>query len=202
MLEGQFAFQDYAVAKWTHHVNAFINTGKELMLNPDRAEEHLLGIEHAIYDFVARYEEDFHDSIVDECREHCKVFDSQDFFEDLVALESHIYKFQRKGFESRHKISIKGLATALERNRKLLEEDPTKMSRQDQEAFRKFYDEERRFKCTQITCMYFSEGFKTAKQRKKHVELHSRPYRCEVPDCLGSEGFTNSKDLEKYVLSP
>jgi hypothetical protein len=198
MLQGHFAFQDYAVAKWSHHVNAFINTGKYLLQRGPEGYEHLQEISHAIDEFLCRYnDENFHDSIVNECRENCKVFEGEDFYADLVALTSHIYTFQKKGFEARHKVSIKSLETVLERNRRLLEELPPKLNGTELDIFRQFYDDERRFKCTQITCMYFSEGFKTAKLRKRHVELHLRPYRCEVPDCLGAEGFANSKDLEK-----
>jgi hypothetical protein len=198
MLEGHFAFQDYAVAKWFHHVNAFISTGKNLLQSSVHGYEHLQEISYAIDEFLSRYsDENFHDSIVDECRENCKVFEGESFYDDLVALTSHIYTFQKKGFEARHKVSIKALEIVLERNRKLLETFSPKSNTNEAEIFGQFYDSERRFKCTQITCVYFSEGFKTAKMRKRHVELHSRPYRCEVPDCLGAEGFTNSKDLEK-----
>lgn len=198
MLQGQFAFQDYAVAKWSQHINAFISTGKELVQGFSNADEHLQGIRHAIADFLSRYDdENFQETIVNECRENCKVFEGEEFYDDLVALTSHIYIFQKKGSDARHKVSIKSLQTVLERNRKLLEEDPKKLSSTELENFRQFYDEENRFKCSQITCMYFSEGFKTAKKRKRHVDLHERPFRCEVPDCLGAEGFANSKDLEK-----
>jgi hypothetical protein len=198
MLNGHFAFQDYAVAKWAHHVNAFISTGKDLLQESSHGHERVLEISHAIDEFLTRYnDEEFHGLIVDECRENCKVFEGEDFYNDLVALTSHIYTFQKKGFEARHKVSIKALETVLERNRKLLEDFTPTANSDELEVFRQFYDDERRFKCTQITCMYFSEGFKTVKSRKRHVELHQRPYRCEVTDCLGAEGFANSKDLER-----
>jgi hypothetical protein len=199
MLDGQFAFQDYAVAKWPQHVNAFINTGKDLLQDPPPdAEEHLLGISRAIEDFLSRYsDEDFGDDIVDECRENCRIFEEEEFYDDLVTVTSHIYTFQKKGFDARHKVSINGLQSVLTRNRKLLEEPLNKLTSAELEKFRQFYDDANRFKCSKITCMYFSEGFDTAKKRKRHVELHERPFRCEVPDCLGAEGFVNSKDLEK-----
>ncbi|KAF2866462.1 hypothetical protein BDV95DRAFT_583928 [Massariosphaeria phaeospora] len=50
--------------------------------------------------------------------------------------------------------------------------------------------------------MYFSEGFKDAKAKKRHINLHDRPFQCEVPDCIGAaNGFANSKDLEKHTRS-
>ena len=197
MLEGHFAFQDYAVAKWPQHVNAFINTSRDLLKDSPHAEEQILGISRAIDDFISRYDEGFHDLIVNECKENCRIFEEQDFYDDLVALTSHIYTFQKKGFDARHKVSIKSLESVLERNRKMLEETSGKLSGTELKTYRQFYDDENCYKCSQITCMYFSEGFRTAKKRRRHVNLHERPFRCEVPECLGSEGFANSKDLEK-----
>jgi hypothetical protein len=200
MLEGQFAFQDYAVAKWFQHVNAFVEFGKELLDNYERDEELIRGMSQAIDSFMDQYhEEDFHkdDKIVAECRENCKSFAEQEFYKDLVALTSHIYTFQKKGFEARHKVSIKSLEDALNRNRKLMEDTVSKLKGAELETFKQFYDNERPYKCTKITCMYFSEGFKDAKSKKRHVNIHDRPFQCEVHDCLGAEGFANSKDLEK-----
>lgn len=202
MLEGQFAFQDYAVAKWFHHVNAFVNSGKYLLEDYSKMEEPIRAIALAIDDFMDQYhEEEFNEpeKIVAECRETCKMFEDQDFYEDLVALTSHIYTFQKKGFEARHKVSIKSLEEALNRNRKLMEETASKLKDAELETFKQFYDNERPYKCTKITCMYFSEGFKDAKSKKRHVNVHDRPFQCEVADCLGAEGFSNHKDLEKYA---
>ncbi|KAJ4353923.1 uncharacterized protein N0V89_005654 [Didymosphaeria variabile] len=204
MLEGQFAFQDYAVAKWFQHVNAFVKFGKDLLEDYTKAEELIRGLSLAIDSFMDQYhEENFHESekIVAECRQTCKSFEEQDFYEDLVSLTSHIYTFQKKGFEARHKISIKGLEEALNRNRKLMEETVSKLKGSELETFKNFYDNERPYKCTKITCMYFSEGFKDAKSKKRHVNIHDRPFQCDVPDCLGAEGFSNHKDLEKHTRS-
>jgi len=200
MLQGYFAFQDYAIAKWFHHVTAFINSGPDLLKDYAKSEELLRGISIAIDDFLEFYqEENFHSekNLVAECRTSCKPFESQEFFEDMVSLTSHIYIFQKKGFDARHKVSIKKLEMALERNRKLMEETAPKLVSKDLSQFEQFYDKERPFKCSKITCMYFSEGFKDAKIKKRHINIHERPFQCEVADCLGAEGFTNSKDLEK-----
>ena len=210
-LEGHLAFQDYAVAKWFHHVNAFVDAGKALL---ERESETYHGtregrtsrrpleeISIALEDFIMQYdEEDWHNpkNIVNECIENCKVFKDRDFYENLVAITSHIYKFQKKGFEARHKVSIKALASALERNRKVLQDLPPRLTPDQMETFRQFYDDERKFKCSNITCIYFSKGFKDSKTQKKHENIHERPFQCEVENCHGAElGFTNSKDLEK-----
>ena len=150
-------------------------------------------------------EEDWEKGLVEECRTSCYAFEHLPFHENLVLLTSHIYTFQKKGFEARHKISIKTLDEALKQNRKILECLPAKLEKSraasDLTAYRKFYDAEKLYKCNRITCRYFSEGFKDKQSRKRHVNVHDRPWHCDVQNCLGQEGFAKENDLQKYVTS-
>jgi hypothetical protein len=200
-LEGHLAFQDYAIAKWLYHVTAVVETGRKLLDKGLDVPHRLESLSRALEDFMDRYQdEDWGANPVPACVEKCKAFEGQDFYDDLVALMSYIYTFQKKGFEARHVVSIKSLAASLMRNRDLLEKLPKELTTNELEIFRQFYDDERRYKCERITCMYFSEGFKDAKAQKKHKNVHERPFQCESSDCLAREsGFANSNDLEKYV---
>jgi hypothetical protein len=201
-LQGHLGFQDYAIAKWYQHVNAFIDSGKDLVSIGLGVDALLREISVALDDFLSVYdEESWDESVAEDCLKKCDTFHNEDFYDNLIVVAGHIYAFQKKGFEARHVVSIKGLATALERNRTLLEDLPKTLSSSELTVYRQFYDDERRFKCTKITCAYFSEGFKDAKTRKKHLNLHDRPFQCEVSDCVAAEiGFSNSKDLEKYEI--
>ena len=194
------AFQDYAVAKWFYHVMAAVNDSDKLLEKAVDLDNRLESLSIALDEFMDTYtEQDWAANPVDDCYKSCRLFENQPFYENLVLLTSHIYTFQQKGFEARHKISIDALAKALERNRKLLEELPVKLSTSDLEKYGRFYNERKKYKCTKITCRYFYEGFQDAKARKKHVNIHDRPFRCEVSDCLGAEGFANQKDVEKHT---
>ncbi|CAN9219825.1 unnamed protein product [Alternaria alternata] len=195
-LEGSLAFQDYAIAKWFHHVNAWVASGTKFLEEAPDQVALLDGILHAMREFMMRYSElNWANGQVDDCKTKCKVFEHLGLYEHVVQLTSHIYTFQQKGFEAQHKISIPDLSEALDRNRKILEEfhkakpGPTA---EEKATYSKFYNEKRRFKCTRITCRYFSEGFKDEKSRKAHVNLHERPHQCEIPDCLGAEGPGNN----------
>ncbi|KAF2638941.1 hypothetical protein P280DRAFT_470952 [Massarina eburnea CBS 473.64] len=203
MLKGYFAFQDYAIATWFLHVSAFVKTGKDLFAqaqDPETLSTLLQDVSTAIDEFMDRYdEENFYDIEVEKCRNDCEVFKDQDFYKDIVSLTSYIYQYQTKGFDARYKISIKSLKAALDRNRELLEKSVTKLKESHLKKYKEFYDAEKRFKCDKITCIFFSEGFKDHKSRKKHVNCHDRPYKCEVDDCLGAEGYANSRDLEKHT---
>lgn len=204
MLNGHFAFQDYAVAKWSHHVNAFVSAGTKFLHESTEPDRQLRSFSMAIDDFMTRYDdEQWAEGLLQVCVEQCKAFEDEDFFENLLLLTSHIYTFQEKGFHARNKISIKSLESAIKRNRKLLEEFPSAKtsSAQDKKKYFTFYHKTRYYKCDKITCRYFSEGFGDEKARKRHINIHDRPFHCEVADCLGAEGFANPKDLEKHTRS-
>lgn len=202
-LDGLMAFQDYAIAKWFHHVNAWVASGTMFLQEAIDQPARLEGIFKAMDEFMMHYSEvDWENGIVEDCKAQCKVFEHLTLYEHILLLTSHIYTFQRKGFEARHKISMRDLSIALDRNRQILEEFPKSKpspTADEKTAYNMFYDEERRFKCTRVTCRYFSEGFKDDKSRNRHVNIHERPYQCEIPDCLGAEGFANQKDLEKHT---
>jgi hypothetical protein len=194
-LDGSFAFQDYAIAKWFHHINAWVASGTKFLEEAPDQLALLDGIFNAMEDFMTRYSEvDWANELVDDCKIKCRAFERLGLYEHIVQLTSHIYKFQQKGFSAQHIISIGDLSKALDRNRKILEEfheaepGPTE---DEQTSYRRFYNDKRRFKCTRITCRYFSEGFKDEKSRKRHVNIHERPHQCEFPNCVGAEGFVN-----------
>jgi hypothetical protein len=206
-LQGYLALQDYAIATWFHHINAFVNSGKELLNESSDKNDRLQAIETALDDFMSKYsDEDWERGLVEECKDSCSTFRELPLYENLVLIISHIYTFQKKGFEARHKISIRGLDEALQRNRKILEDLPTKLEKSkekvkaanDLAAYSTFYDSERLYKCNRITCRYFAEGFKDKQSRKRHVNVHDRPFHCDVQDCLGQEGFAKENDLQKY----
>lgn len=202
VLEGHLAFQDYAIAKWFHHINAFVSSGSKFLDQSRSCDDYLEDLSIALEDFMTQYDDtDWDEVIVEECRANCDAFKGLPCHDKLVSLTSHIYTVQQKGFDARREVSIKSLAAALDRNRKLLEELPSSkvFNSDDLARYCKFYDHERLFKCTKITCRYFSEGFKDSKARKKHVNIHERPFCCEVSDCLGNEGFGNSGDLQRRV---
>ncbi|KAF2181728.1 hypothetical protein K469DRAFT_691815 [Zopfia rhizophila CBS 207.26] len=198
---GHLAFQDYAAAKWFHHVNSFITTGKEL-LSDANAQERLETFAMALDDFLVRYQdEEWYDHIIDSSKNACEAYQDQPFYDNLLAVSSHIYRHQEKGFEARNEVSIKSLEKALNRNRKFLEHPPSGLSELEKEKLYQFHGN-RRFKCRKITCLYFYEGFKDAKSRDKHVNRHDRPFHCTDPHCLYADsGFGSNIELEAHMRS-
>lgn len=201
ILEGHLAFQDYAIAKWFYHVNAFVKSGPEFLQKALNPQYHLDALCTTLENFTQRFDEKWDSTVVEDCERSCKVFDTyHGLYDNLKFLTSHIYVHQQKGFDARHKISIKDLNAALERNREVLEGVPSRLEPEDLVRFRRFHDEQRCFKCDRINCRFFFEGFRTAKDRDKHLKFHNRPYHCDVPDCIMAEGFVNQPDLDRYVF--
>lgn len=214
-LDGYFAFQDYAVAKWFHHFRAVTEHGKILCPGDREAaaamgekavqetEVALAEVNEAIDDFICRYEEILEEDPVGDSKYACEPFRECSFYDNLLAMWSHIYRHQTGGFEARNGVGIKALGEVLTRNRKLIEEltsSSTSYSEKRQDLST-FYGE-KRFKCPKITCFYFHEGFKDAKSRDTHINRHDRPFNCTAPDCSVAEfGFASGKDLEKHMRS-
>jgi DNA-directed RNA polymerase subunit RPC12/RpoP len=194
---GTLAFQDYAVAKWGHHLRAMVDVGQSLLSDhPDNVSA-LHNVEIAMDDFTNRYEsETLLATNLPAADEACKGFVECDFHENLLSIWSHISRHQAKGPEFRNEVSLKDLAHAFTRNRNILEELPlSNLSAH----FETFYGD-KRFKCPKVTCHYFHEGFKDVSSRQMHINRHDRPFNCTVADCFGADsGFSSNKDLEKHV---
>ena len=57
------------------------------------------------------------------------------------------------------------------------------------------------FKCPKHPCFYFHEGFPSAKLRDRHVERHERPFCCTETGCPRVRiGFSSEKELKKHTL--
>jgi hypothetical protein len=204
-LTGALGFQDYAIAKWFHHVLAFIAAGADLIKRRDKdalsnsrnnTNDLLRELTDALDDFSNTYGDEWGETTTEHCKDKCKAFVNEELYDHLLPIAQHIYTFQLD--KHRQNVSIKGLAVALERNRALLEELPSKLDSSALAIYRQFYDDERRYKCNRITCIYFSEGFRDAKSRRHHLNMHDRPFRCEFLGCPGAEmGFWGNKELEK-----
>ena len=156
----------------------------------------------ALGEFADRYEEGIRqDAVVETAKQDCKSFESYNFHDNLLNVWNHINYHDQKGSDSRNKVSIEALGSALGRNRKFLEEISTltpSLSLEENRGIAEFYGDSL-FKCPKIRCYYFHGGFKDSKALKKHINRHDRPFECDFPDCSIAEfGFATNTDLEKH----
>lgn len=195
-LRGYFAFQDYAISKWSSHFRAMVDAGPDLVTRDlnDELAVHKMAV--VLDEFASNYQEDvLGEPALPGSEEACKSFTGYIFYEDLLSVWSHISRHEQRGPEARDEVSIKALGEALARNRQLLERLPSGGTG-DLDTFYGL----KRYKCPKLTCYYFHEGFKDAKAREKHIDRHNRPFTCTYTDCSGADfGFSSKKDLEKHV---
>ncbi|KAK4196326.1 hypothetical protein QBC40DRAFT_351857 [Triangularia verruculosa] len=56
------------------------------------------------------------------------------------------------------------------------------------------------FKCPRLSCRFFANGFTYAEQREHHLERHKRPFRCTVAGCLsGTTGMASERELLRHM---
>ncbi|QDS76076.1 hypothetical protein FKW77_005980 [Venturia effusa] len=189
MDSGQFAFQDYACAKWFHHLRTVVTNGYDTVLNSTVFEE----LSDALEDFINEFDL-AQDSIDDAARRTCSKFERAPFYDYLVYVCNHLLQHEGKGAAEKNKVSIAELGIALARSRKMIEgtgPGPDDLS--------EFYGD-KRYKCPKLTCFYFHEGFDNESTRNQHINRHDRPFVCTAAVCNVQEfGFTSNKDLEKHM---
>ncbi|KAI0538257.1 hypothetical protein GGR58DRAFT_312250 [Xylaria digitata] len=188
---GHYSFQDYALAKWGHHLDAVIKAG------PDLLGDNIDYLSLALNQFSLAYHnelvvpEDAEERIT-RAREECREFAIYEFYEQLVTIWAHFSHHQMTHFKERNKLSLPSLAKSLEKTRAVLE----KLGAQ---ALNDLYGDFV-FKCDRLTCDFFYEGFETKEGRDSHTKRHDRPYHCPVSGCsVVAFGFSTNKDREKHI---
>ena len=223
-LPGYYIFQDYAVARWPNHLVELLSkatAAKEQEHLPFSAGEYavpkkaqleiaLQQLGDALRLFTEKYASAFEETseiqvTLGAWDDFAVLEDKEDLYMDLCAVKAQIQQHQRGSYETRNKVSIPVLLTTFERNRSFLE-DPAhedfkiKLSATEQRILKDLYGGQH-YKCPKINCEEFFRGFPDRKSRKKHVDKHDRPFRCEVPECPGELGFTSQHDLAKHQKS-
>ncbi|KAI9843238.1 MAG: hypothetical protein M1837_006527 [Sclerophora amabilis] len=54
---------------------------------------------------------------------------------------------------------------------------------------------------TAFSCLTCGSTFNCQSQLKKHRLRHEKPYKCEIPDCARTDGFSTSNDRDRHVKS-
>ncbi|KAL2850313.1 hypothetical protein BJY01DRAFT_261588 [Aspergillus pseudoustus] len=200
---GDLALQDYAVAVWPLHIRTLVQRehdlfdGNVMSLDPNFTSQ-VDAVTHELERFVHFYADSFPDADHPNQPHNtdCDFFQHYPFYEDLVRIWDHICIAQRGELKSRNKVSIEKLRDAFIRNRTLLE------NLSQDATFKKFADlyDTKPFRCPQLTCFWFQEGFRSADQRERHVNHHELPFLCAVETCdRFSLGFKSNNELNTHM---
>jgi Zinc finger, C2H2 type len=198
--QSYLAFQEYAVAHWTHHVESSVNCN--VHFTSADVSESLMEFGTAISEFFSNYEHQLTTVVSnDEPTSRCKQFLNYEWHPRLEVLLRHIELHQQRGIEATDDISIQVLREVFFRNRKELEKVADKLNNKSEEIAKlsMFYGINW-FRCSKLSCDYFHEGFPDNKRREQHMNRHDRPFRCTFAGCSGLLfGFDSAKALDKHI---
>ncbi|EXJ70482.1 uncharacterized protein A1O5_06551 [Cladophialophora psammophila CBS 110553] len=197
ILDGSYAFADYAVAKWMYHFKKILG---QLASNVDAVQLEISTLKSAA---PKRTEcEDMQSKVFRLEPGLCRLLAAFEGAEEVfLSLWTHIKLHEIKGSEKRNEISLERLRTAMDKIRTALEElsQNKTLTPKDRKELESYYGS-KFFRCPKVTCYYFHEGFTDGKSRKKHVNRHDRPFQCDQPDCTGADlGFGSKKELENHM---
>src|SRR3569833_616449 len=216
--DGYYAFQDYAVSKWAHHLETLIQRGPSLYDAPEIGLDCRRRVSQTLSKFVEFYRpgllaeperpknagpsQEQHRNPEDDAARFCADFrDQQTFYNDLLLVWSHILKHQQADLKSRSTVSIKELSESFSKIREVLENlKPARSARPSgaSDHIVKLYGSNF-VKCDRLTCDYFYEGFGSRSELDKHLARHDRPFPCRVKGCnMVNFGFLSNKDRERH----
>ena len=191
VIEGYYAFQDYAALHWLDHLDGF-DQMQDQSGNPC-AKDLILAIE----DFSERYGNQRRER--EETNEIVTGYPTSngpiDPFSSLLA------DTRRLRAQDETIAALGALGDVVSRIRSTIEQFVA-TANPDAESMRdmKRYYGLNWYKCPKHPCFYFHEGFYSAKLRDRHIDRHERPHCCTEPGCPRLKiGFVSEKELKKHV---
>ncbi|KAH6845783.1 hypothetical protein B0I37DRAFT_381087 [Chaetomium sp. MPI-CAGE-AT-0009] len=200
VLNGYYAFMDYAVSYWVRHLEASL---VKLKKNDPGVLRFCESLEIFIELHYTNPVRKFLVSDRNKARLLC--------LEDMDSYE----KLQQAVVSTRKQLTFYGELNAaeialdlagepesvVERTRDVLEQLllTAQTDNAIAESIEKYYGVNL-FKCPRLSCKYFSAGFATKEQRDQHLEKHKRPFQCTVAGCPSlALGLSSEKDLKKHM---
>ena len=197
LMDGHYAFLDYAGLHWNHH----LETAVHFMLPDELSHSGDLGI--AINDFFEMYHPGSmeQNEIQKEYVQRCKAIETGDCYESIVLLLSHA-KASRAREEKLEALGTLGEIIA--RVRAILEELHASTAGQlpspaPKQNPKDFYGDHW-YKCSRHLCYYFHEGFSDEKGLLGHTNRHEKPFCCTEIGCTRMYiGWSTEKELKKHM---
>ncbi|OAL34641.1 hypothetical protein AYO20_06058 [Fonsecaea nubica] len=215
VLDGSYAFADYAVARWMNHLDTILvqlAAVSDIEFDTHQTEvQELCETAESMLRAIGEGEDDLEIDLREaralqlqvslEPNICSRLRDFEGAADGFQSLWTHMVLYRSKDADKRSEISLERLRNAMGGIRRSLEEFFTNrdLSAESLERVKSHYGT-KCFRCPKVTCFYFHEGFTDAKTRDRHVRRHERPFQCGVVDCDVSDvGFGSKKDLENHM---
>lgn len=177
--QGYYAFQDYSVQYCLDHflnsVGQSLSNAIQLMLNTTESARNFIKSYSLPTDQPELDDDDSHENIVQFCRRLLK--DPKDRAERL---------------------DITRRIIAIRRQIEMVRTQA--LTTEDLDVVNSLYGFQTMFKCPKLWCNYFTTGFVTREDRRKHVDCHERPFFCPVEGCFATQlGFDAEDKLKAHT---
>ncbi|KAL8789346.1 MAG: hypothetical protein Q9195_006873 [Heterodermia aff. obscurata] len=191
VVEGYYAFQDYATLHWLDHLESLYQTQDQSGITYDK------DLIVAVKEFSERYVNQLGER--EETPEIVTGYLNNDgpvdYLSPLLA--------ETKGMRAQDETlaALGPLGDVVKRVRSTIEQfiDTANHDAESIQDMNRYYGLNW-YKCPKHPCFYFHEGFHSAELRDRHTERHERPYCCTEPGCPRLKiGFVSEKELKKHV---
>lgn len=196
---GSYAFHEYAVAHWIHHLDSCVHVMKDFDLKS------VDSLEQKLRDFIrVRWPNIWiqNTSSLKKARSDYQMFSTSAIFENLLKVVTIARKEDAGAFRTASSQDNEiQLFTQLELVRTNFEEIVASLSPTSnlRGAFSRYYGQDW-FKCAHGGCVYFYKGFPSASDRDQHTSKHDRTYLCTFVGChVAITGCRTAKELAKHV---
>lgn len=199
LASGYFAFYEYAVASWVHHLMAWIS-------EKGHDESDISELEETFGPFLDQHfsAECPPSNVSNQMHEKLRLMKRFEFYDSLT---------QAIVWSRKQLLVIDGLKNddetpdqldlpSITRRIRLLLEDTVRASLTPEiRAALELYYGSKLFRCSRIYCQHFYDGFEVQEDRDKHVDRHERAYMCTFDGCpMATIGCVSKKDLDKHLL--
>ncbi|KAI9766233.1 MAG: hypothetical protein M1840_006647 [Geoglossum simile] len=194
VIQGHYAFMDYAVAHWFEHLERCVQGPQ---LDSQTSFGILVGILRV---FLSKHHSQIEGqpSTSKALSEAFQRFNTEDFFRELISAVNCAGGRTTANNEEWGRTHSLDLVGQIARVRSIIEE---MTERSDPVQKRKLHalHGPNAFKCSKTPCKYFYEGFVSGQERDRHFEKHQRAYYCTYPGChIALVGYQSEKDLKKH----
>lgn len=190
--KGYYGLSDYSVVYWQDHVNKIIR-GKAL-----DSEVSFKAFNAAVHPFLNRRftptTKITNQSALSNF--HLNRFKDKAFYPHLLQAVAHNSDEQSSLPKSSQ--ACRPLVEQLLTVREIMERVVSEADSSFKERLQMMYGSNL-FKCPELQCSFFYEGFPMARERDSHRNKHKRAFVCTYPGCPSALiGFTTSKELNKH----
>lgn len=199
LIRGHFAFYEYAVAYWSHHLMAWLS-------ETDHGDSDMLELEETFEPFIDQHFRNECPSINVSKQLHKKLQLMKDFeFYDSL---TQAVVWSRKQLlvaddlendeNKQHPLDFPSISRHI---RSLLEDTIKENPTQDVKEALELYYGRKWFRCPMLYCRHFYDGFEVQDERDRHALRHKRAYMCTFDGChMATIGCVSKKDLDKHLL--